>query len=85
MVSGLQTRADAAVIKQYYQASVHPKVINGEISEDEAFLNFLSNFPDSNNDGTVDIDEWCEYWMKIAATIPDQDHFVQMMRKAWRR
>ena len=34
---------------------MHPKVISGEITEDEAFLEFLANFGDKNNDGKITI------------------------------
>ena len=31
----------------------HPKVVSGDITEDEAFLEFLTNFGDKNNDGRI--------------------------------
>jgi Ca2+-binding EF-hand superfamily protein len=41
----------AADLKASYACAAHPKVISGEITEDEAFLEFLANFGDKNNDG----------------------------------
>ena len=35
---------DAADLKGQYGAHLHPKVISGEMSEDEVFLEFLCNF-----------------------------------------
>jgi len=46
--SGCVTASDLRVA---YNAAAHPKVISGEITEDEAFLEFLANFGDKNNDG----------------------------------
>ena len=74
---------DAAVMKQCYKANLHPKVISGELSEDEAFLDFLSKFADANNDGTVTHQEWSDHWNMIAKNIPEEEHFVTMMAKAW--
>jgi len=41
----------ASDLRVAYNVHSHPKVISGEITEDEAFLEFLSNFGDVNNDG----------------------------------
>lgn len=46
--AGTITASDLQVA---YNVSSHPKVISGEITEDEAFLEFLSNFGDKNDDG----------------------------------
>ena len=75
---------EAADLKACYASSIHPKVISGEISEDEAFLEFLSNFTDKNNDGRVHRDEWDAYFNKISANIPNDDHFCQLVHQVWR-
>ena len=31
----------------------HPRVVSGDITEDEAFLEFLTNFGDKNNNGCI--------------------------------
>ena len=36
-----------------FNLSFNPKVASGELTEDEAFLEFLSSFGDKNNDGTI--------------------------------
>merc|ERR1719359_1738145 len=39
---------EAADLKGVYSANMHPKVISGEMTEDEVFLQFLANFGDKN-------------------------------------
>ena len=36
-----------------YNAALHPKVQKGEMTQDQVFLEFLSNFADKNKDGIV--------------------------------
>jgi len=43
----------AADLRECYNVACHPKVISGEITEDEAFLEFLANFGDKNGDGQI--------------------------------
>jgi Ca2+-binding EF-hand superfamily protein len=44
-------RVAASDLRVAFKSNAHPKVISGEITEDEAFLEFLTNFGDKNNDG----------------------------------
>jgi hypothetical protein len=74
----------AADLKGVYATNIHPKVVSGECSADEAFLELLSNFTDKNNDGRVHRDEWNAYYDKISANIPNDDHFIQLMCQVWR-
>ena len=46
--------ADVRDLKAVFNASKHPLVIAGEITEDMAFAQFLKNFNDSTGDGRVD-------------------------------
>ena len=61
----------------------HPKVVSGEITEDEAFLEFLSNFGDKNNDGRITNTEWSDYYAAISAKVSDDEHFCNMMSINW--
>lgn len=74
----------AADLKGVYSASMHPKVISGEMTEDEVFLELLSNFGDRNRDGRIDRNEWNDYYAAVSASIDNDDHFVQLMRTAWK-
>ena len=54
------------------------------MTEDEAFLEFLANFKDANNDGTISSTEWNDYYTAVSSRIESDDHFVELMSRAWK-
>ena len=74
----------AADLRGVYNCSFHPKVQSGEMTEDEVFLEFLANFGDKNRDGKISSDEWNEYYAAVSSSIDNDEHFVQLMRAAWK-
>ena len=79
--SGVVTAADLRVV---YNCEAHPKVISGEITEDEAFLEFLSSFGDKNNDGCITKTEWNDYYSAVSASVDNDEHFVDILSNAWK-
>lgn len=75
---------EASLLKGVYRSNLHPKVISGEMSEDEVFLEFLTHFSDRNRDGRIHRDEWNAYYAGISANIANSDHFVQLLVQVWR-
>ena len=75
---------EAADLKASYAANLHPRVISGELSEDEVFLEFLTNFTDRNRDGRIHRDEWNAYYGKISSTIDVDSHFNKLLAQVWR-
>ena len=75
---------DANDLRGVYNCSHHPKVQRGEMTEDQAFREFLQSFNDRNHDGRVTKDEWDEYYAAVSSSIDNDDHFVQLMKTAWR-
>lgn len=75
---------EAALLKGVYASNCHPKVICGEMSEDEALLELLKHFSDKNNDGRIHRDEWNAHWQSVSERIAEEDHFVQLMCQMWR-
>lgn len=73
----------ASDLRVAFRCSAHPKVASGEITEDEAFLEFLTNFGDKNNDGNVTMVEWADYYSAVSSSIESDDHFCQLMEQAW--
>jgi hypothetical protein len=71
--SGYITASDLKVV---YNVNMHPKVISGDITEDEAFLEFLANFGDKNNDGNITKEEWNDYYAAVSASIDGDEQFV---------
>ena len=62
---------------------MHPKFKSGEMTEEEIFLDFLTNFGDKNNDGVITKAEWIEYYSAVSSNIDNDDHFILLMRNAW--
>eukprot|EP00947_MAST-08B_sp_MAST-8B-sp1_P005466 g5466.t1 len=77
--SGQVTLAEVAAC---YSASYHPKVQSGEWSETKALHEFMKKW-DKDDSGTVSLDEFCEYYNWISASIDDDDYFELMIRNAW--
>ena len=74
----------AADLKGHYYCLAHPKVISGDLTEDEVFLDFLSHFSDPNNDGSISRCEWIDYYAVVSSCIENDEHFCTLMKKAWR-
>jgi hypothetical protein len=53
---------EASLLKGIYATNLHPKVVSGQMSEDEVFLEFLTHFNDKNRDGRIHRDEWNQYY-----------------------
>ena len=75
---------DANDLRGVYNAQMHPKVQRGEMTEEQVFIEFLGNFNDKNKDGKVDREEWNEYYAAVSSSIDNDDHFVQLMKTAWK-
>lgn len=76
-------RVAASDLRVAFKSQAHPKVVSGEITEDEAFLEFLTNFGDKNNDGQISMQEWADYYSAVSACINDDDHYNMLMSQAW--
>ncbi len=63
---------------------MHPKVMSGEMTEDQVFLDFLQSFGDTNKDGMISRKEWNDYYAAVSSNIDNDDHFVLLMRNAWK-
>lgn len=74
----------AADLRGVYNCTMHPKVQSGELTEDEVFLEFLQSFGDKNKDGKITRAEWSEYYAAVSSSIDNDDHFVQLMKAAWK-
>lgn len=75
---------NALDLRGVYNASLHPQVQGGSMSEDDVFLEFLENFGDVNKDGCIQREEWNEYYAAVSSSIDNDEHFVELMRTAWR-
>jgi len=87
--SGTLTLSD---IKLKYNAKKHPKVISGELTEDEVLYEFMDTFETHHNDtiGSTQNDhvitpaEWISYYDNVSMSIDDDAYFEVMMTNAWK-
>ena len=63
-----------------YSVKSHPKVISGEITEEEAFLEFLACFSDQNNDGRITLTQFCDYYAAVSSLVQHDAHFESLMK-----
>ena len=73
----------ASDLRVQYQSCQHPRVIAGAITEDEAFLEFLANFGDKNNNGQITRTEWNDFYAAVSDSIENDDHFNTLVAGAW--
>jgi len=72
-------------VQQCYDASQHPEVQNGRMTEDEALQEMMSVYEDSDGEvnGVIDWREFLDYYKDLSAGIDDDDYFELMIRNAW--
>jgi hypothetical protein len=79
-------------IRQSYNAKQDPRVLEGKKTEDEVLAEFLDTFEDAfadmkgqadARDGTVTVEEWCEYYNNVSMSIDDDAYFELMLNNAW--
>jgi hypothetical protein len=52
------------------------------MTEEQVFTLFLKNFNDYT--GTLDRKEWIDYYSAVSFSIDNDDHFVLLMKCAWK-
>ena len=75
---------NSADLRVVYDCSKHPKVISGEMTPEEVFVEFLASFGDKNGDGIITREEWNDYYAAVSSNIDNDGHFCLLMRNAWK-
>ncbi len=57
--------------------------MKGEISEEQAFLEFLTSFQDNQLSGYISRGEWNDYYGSVSASVNNDDHFIHLIRTTW--
>ena len=77
-------------IKDLYNASKHPDVIQGRKSEDQILMEFLETFEMHHNikhqndrDSKITLEEFLEYYCNISVSIDNDEYFALMMNNSW--
>lgn len=71
-------------LKGVYNVRMNPKFINGELTEDQLFHEFLNSFDSDNKDGKVTKEEFLNYYAGVSASVDTDAYFDLMMRKCWK-
>lgn len=75
---------DIRDLKGVFNASSHPKVRIGELTEDQVFDQFMSNFNDHSGEGMIDLYEWNDYYAAVSQSVNSDDHFINLVKDVWR-
>ena len=77
-------------IRESYNASKHPDVIEGKKTEEQILVEFLETFEahlnlrdNTSADGKVTLEEFVEYYKNISCSIDNEDYFTLMMNNSW--
>ena len=54
-------------LKYSFNVDKHPKFQSGEMTKDEIFMEFLTNFNDKHGDGRIDRREFNDYYAAVSA------------------
>ena len=74
---------DIRDLKGVFNASKHPKVISGEITQEQAFNEFSRNFNDHTGAGKIEQSEWNDYYAAVSASVNDDQHFISLLKSTW--
>ncbi len=74
---------DIRDLKGVFNASRHPKVVSGEITQEQAFDEFARNFNDRTGAGKIEKCEWDDYFAAVSASVVEDDHFIELLKGEW--
>ena len=77
-------------IREAYNAKMHPDVLNGKITEEEALAEFLDTFEyqfsllnDEKIDSKITFEEFMDYYNNISFGIKDDDYFEDIIKSVY--
>jgi len=71
-------------IAKLYDVSKHPEIVNGSMTPKEVFMQFMSLWDTQIPDGIITMDEFCDYYRDVSASIDNDEFFGVMMTAAWK-
>jgi Ca2+-binding EF-hand superfamily protein len=75
---------DLADMRLAYNAKSHPDVVMGRRTEDDILAEFMQNFQVGKKQKTaITLDDFCDYYASISASVDSDDYFELMIRNAW--
>ena len=68
-----------------YDVSRHPKFVSGEKTKEELLAKFLEKYDTpGDGDALIEQSEFVNYYAGVSASMDNDDHFVQLLRAAWK-
>ena len=71
-------------VAKLYDVSMHPDVMQGKKTPEEAYKEFMSMWDTQVADGIVTFDEFVDYFRDVSASIDTDEYFATMMTNAWK-
>jgi Ca2+-binding EF-hand superfamily protein len=71
-------------ISSKYNAKNNPKVLKGEMTEEQVYKEFMKAFESSTPDSKITKTEWNKYYTGISASIDSDQYFIEMMIACWK-
>uniref|UniRef100_T1J5A4 EF-hand domain-containing protein n=1 Tax=Strigamia maritima TaxID=126957 RepID=T1J5A4_STRMM len=71
-------------LRGVYNVKSNPKFVNGEMTQEQIFRQFLDNFDSKDKDGVVTSEEFLNYYAGVSASVDSDVYFDLMMRNAWK-
>ncbi|CAD8048971.1 unnamed protein product [Paramecium primaurelia] len=70
--------------KGIFNAKNHQKLIRGELTDDQAYIELLQYFKKGNKSGQITLDELKEYYAAVSADIELDENFITLIKETWR-
>lgn len=71
-------------LQSVFSASHHAELLQGNVSEADAFGHFLEQFDSLEREGVVTRGEFASYYASVSASIDDDDYFEDVVCGTWR-
>lgn len=75
--------AQATELRKVFNCVKHPRYLSGELTEDQIFFLYLKNFNDDVQE-KVSKKEWNDYYAGISVAIPDDAHFIRLIKNQFK-
>jgi hypothetical protein len=74
----------AKELQQVFTCPKHPKVLSGDVTSHDVFVEFLATFGEKGGNGRISRDHWNDHYAAVSAQIENDSHFVSLMVTTWR-
>ena len=65
----------ASDVRIRFNSKAHPRVVSGDMTDEEAFDEFLSNFGETTREDLITQTDWNDYYSNVSFVIDNDQHF----------